>query len=85
VLTKIKSPAELGFPAHFSEWRDVQLEGIESSLRCRKRFEGLVSNTGSGKTGTYLGVAAHDDSARTVILTATLGLQDQLALGHPWP
>ncbi len=70
------SPAELGFPDKFDEFRTEQLEAAETVLNTDKRFAGLCKPTGSGKSVTAL-LIAKATGLRTVILTSTRGLQEQ--------
>src|SRR5580692_6671749 len=72
------SPADLGLPEKFSAWRTFQWDGIDRIISSTKRFVVICAPTGSGKTGIGLGAAALSGE-RTVILTATKGLQDQVA------
>ena len=73
------SPTDLGLPAKFTAWRRDQWDGIDRIISSTKRFVVICAPTGSGKTGIGLGAAALSGE-RTVILTATKGLQDQVAV-----
>lgn len=73
----IKKPKEIGLPSKFQEWRRGQEEIIEDALRNQDRFVAQVVPTGGGKTVCYMAVA-RIRNARTLILTSTKGLQDQL-------
>lgn len=72
------SPQELGFPESFTSFRDAQVEAIEHILTSEKRFTGIGAPPGCGKTGISYAIAKLL-GGRTVILTSTLGLQDQHA------
>lgn len=68
------SPASLGLP--FNSWRQSQTEGVEYMLSGDEWVSVLCQPTGAGKS--ILGPAAAKFShKKTVILTATRGLQDQ--------
>lgn len=67
---------DLGLPDKFRDWRPAQWDATERILGSDKRFVILCAPTGMGKT--IVGVAASLLSGdRTVMLTATKGLQDQ--------
>ncbi len=70
------SPQELGFPEHFDSFRDAQVEAIEHILTTEKRFVGIGAPPGVGKSGIAYAIAKLL-GGRTVILTSSLGLQDQ--------
>lgn len=70
------SPAELGLPERFEQFRPCQIEAAETVLNSEKRFVGLALPTGSGKSLAALAMA-RASGLRTVILTATKGLQQQ--------
>lgn len=72
------SPSDIGLPNNFAAWRPVQDEAIEQAVYSDKRFEVLVLPTGSGKTLTVMTIL-RILGKRGVILTGTLGLQDQYA------
>lgn len=69
-------PTDLGFPPHFDSFRPAQLEGIEHILTSDKRFTAVGAPPGVGKSGIAVALGRLLPG-RTVILTATLGLQDQ--------
>lgn len=73
----VKSPREINLPAKFQEWREGQTEIIEDAMRFQERFIAQVVPTGGGKTVCYMAVAKMR-GGRTLILTSTIGLQDQL-------
>jgi Rad3-related DNA helicase len=78
------TPNDLGFDtADFKSFRvnpstgqQVQLEAIEFGVTCSKRFVGINAATGLGKTLIAASIAKLT-GMRTVILTATKGLQEQ--------
>jgi hypothetical protein len=70
------NPSDLGFPEQFTEFRPAQIEATEFTLTTEKRFTGLGLPPGCGKSPLALKLAKLF-GGRTVILTATLGLQDQ--------
>jgi Rad3-related DNA helicase len=72
------SPQELGFPEWFEEFRPAQEEAIEHCLTTEKRFVGIGAPPGVGKSGIAYAIAKLL-GGRTIILTGTLGLQDQYA------
>lgn len=69
-------PHDLDFPDSFTEFRDCQHEAFEFALTSEKRFIALGLPPGSGKSGIAVGLAKLF-GGRTVILTATHGLEDQ--------
>lgn len=69
------TPADIGLP--FPSWRDGQWSLITSILDSDASSHLLVAPTGFGKSSTYMGMAVLS-GGRTVILTATKALQDQL-------
>ena len=71
------NPVDLGLPEKFGAWRDMQWDVVQRILDSGKRFTIVCSPTGSGKSLCYM--AASILSGRTVVLTATLGLQDQIS------
>lgn len=71
------SPADYGLPDTFTHWRDDQLEAVEQVYQSPARFNVLCAPTGFGKSLAYM-AAARLLGLRTVVLTATKGLQDQL-------
>lgn len=74
------SPAELGFPEFFKAWRPDQLTAIDRAIKSTKRFIAATIPTGGGKS--LYGVATallSPDVKRTLYLTSTKGLQDQLS------
>jgi ATP-dependent DNA helicase DinG len=70
-------PSDLGLPAKFADWRPGQAQAVRDSIYCPTRF--LIQNapTGLGKTLMYI-AAMLNQRQKTVILTSTKGLQDQL-------
>lgn len=77
VSVMMPPPVELGLPAKFRGWRPKQAEAVIAAIECDKRFPVMCMPTGSGKSLTYMAVAAMT-GYRTLILTSTKGLQDQL-------
>lgn len=71
------SPLELGFPPKFSGWRPTQADIILDAIDCPTRFLGQAVPTGGGKSPSYI-AAATLSGDRTIILTSTKGLQDQI-------
>ncbi len=71
-------PSDLGLPAKFDKFRDVQVEAIEHGLDSFGRYrycpEGLPVGCGKSLIAMALAKAS---GKRAVILTATKGLQDQ--------
>lgn len=73
----ILSPVEYGLPDKFTAWRASQFDAINRTVDSPQRFVCLCAPTGWGKSLYYM-AAAKMSGARTVILTSTKGLQDQL-------
>lgn len=71
------TPVDYGLPAKFSTWRDLQFDAVNYMLDTPQRFVGVCAPTGSGKSLMYM-AAAVLSGKRTVVLTSTKGLQDQL-------
>lgn len=76
-LLTILSPAEYGLPEKFTSWRSSQFDAINRTVDSPQRFVCLCAPTGWGKSLYYM-AAAKMSGMRTVILTSTKGLQDQL-------
>jgi ATP-dependent DNA helicase DinG len=73
------TPLDFGLPPKFTAWRSAQWEAISRVLDSPERFVCLCAPTGFGKT--LVGIAAAQMSGRrTVYLTSTKGLQDQIAV-----
>ena len=70
---KIK-PADIGLLV--DDWRNNQLEAIESCVYGSKRFVGMCAPTGWGKSIALIG-AGILSGKRTLILTSSKGLQNQ--------
>ena len=68
--------AEFNLPSKFSFWRPGQQEMISKVVDSQARFTGMCMPTGAGKSAVYMALAGC--FGRTVILTSTKGLQDQL-------
>lgn len=73
--TDIPSPRVFGFP--FDEWRPGQYELVSEILGSDERHHLLVAPTGFGKSLLYVAVGQLA-GGRTMILTSTKALQDQL-------
>lgn len=73
------NPRDLNFPESITEFRPAQVEAIEYSLTSSKRFTALGAPPGVGKSAVAYALSQLL-GGRTVILTATLGLQEQYGL-----
>lgn len=71
-------PRELGLPDKFTAWRTQQLDAINRIILSDKRFITICMPTGGGKSLVAMG-AAIMSGRRTVMLTSTKGLQDQVS------
>jgi Rad3-related DNA helicase len=71
------TPQDLGLPEKFREWRGCQELAIGRALQPGRRFQDHAMPTGSGKSLAYV-AAALISGERTLILTSTKGLQDQI-------
>lgn len=71
------TPIDFGLPAQFTAWRPDQIEAVNYICDCPQRFVMLCAPTGFGKTLAYVAAAIMSGN-RTVCLTSTKGLQDQL-------
>lgn len=69
-------PCDLGLPGKFEEFRNEQIEAIETVYNGSTRFYGLAIPTGGGKSLTAVSIAKAM-GLRAVVLTSTKGLQDQ--------
>jgi len=72
----VNSPRDLGF-SQFPKWRDGQWAAVQAAIDSDTRFTGLVLPTGSGKSLIAMSWAALL-GGRTVYVTSTKGLQEQL-------
>lgn len=71
------APTELGLPGTLEDrFHDCQVEAVDWARECERRVRGMALPTGSGKTWVALALAKMT-GLRTVILTATKGLQQQ--------
>lgn len=70
------TPAELGLPERFAEFRPAQVSAIEHVLNSDRRYVPMALPLGSGKSLIAMGIA-RASGLRTVILTASKGLQKQ--------
>lgn len=74
----LSPPADFGFHAtRFPAWRADQPGAIRAALEAETKFVGLVLPTGAGKSLTALTIARLT-GWRTVYLTSTKALQDQI-------
>lgn len=71
-------PHTLDLPRKFTSWRQNQDRAIDTALSTPKRFIAQVCPTGFGKSLAYMGVAQLT-TGRTVVLTSSKGLQNQLS------
>jgi Rad3-related DNA helicase len=76
-LPMFPPPTAYGLPAHFASWRTDQMDAIDWVLAQDARFAAVCAPTGFGKTLLYMALAKMS-GMRTVVLTSTKGLQDQL-------
>lgn len=75
---ELPDPGSLGIPSdHFPHWYPGQERAVLLTMDTGKRFSILSAPTGSGKSLIYMAIAALH-GGRTVIITATKGLQAQL-------
>jgi len=72
------STEELGLPEKFDDWRPCQITGINRALNPQARVQVHAMPTGSGKSLSYVGTSLITED-RSLYLTATKGLQDQIA------
>ncbi len=77
----MKSPDDLGLP--WDDWRVGQRTAIRAVLKSKAKTVVVQAPTGTGKTAVAGGVMRMDER-RSIILTATKGLQDQYAALGPW-
>lgn len=68
---------ELGASKQFDNWRPFQVDAITRSMDSSKRFIALCMPTGTGKSIVAVGQAVLS-GAKTIYLTSTKGLQNQL-------
>lgn len=78
----MKSPKALGLP--FDEWRPGQRLAIRTCLHTKTTHTVINAPTGSGKSTIAAALPRLDPRSRYVILTATLGLQDQYGGTFPY-
>lgn len=72
------TPAQLGLPDKFDKWRMGQESVVKNMCYPRQKYHVSVVPTGGGKSVCYM-TAAVLNQGRTLILTSTKGLQDQLS------
>ena len=70
-------PRDFGLPDKFAEFRPIQAEAVDQALSSEKDINALCMGTGSGKSLTAWTVAKVLEK-KSVYLTATKGLQDQI-------
>lgn len=70
-------PRDMGLPDKFSGWRNGQWTAISDMVNTPHRFFLANLPTGSGKSVCYIALSRLH-GGRTLILTSTKGLQDQL-------
>lgn len=70
-------PYAIGLPEQYEAWRPGQWELLTGIVESDALHHMLIAPTGFGKSLAYMGMAALN-GGRTVILTATKALQDQL-------
>lgn len=76
-------PTAFGMPSQFKSWRPDQVKAFQLILDSDTRFIGLNMPTGSGKSLTYMtALNLLPEGCRGVALTATKGLQDQVATDY---
>lgn len=71
------TPADLGLPARFHDWRKGQYDAVIDVATRPERFIACAMPTGAGKSLFYVAIAKLLQ-LRCLILTANKGLQDQL-------
>lgn len=71
------SPRDIGLPDKFDKWRPGQEPVVTNMCYPRRKYHVSVVPTGGGKSVCYM-AAAKLNPHRTLILTSTKGLQDQL-------
>lgn len=75
------TPADLGFPAKYEQFRPQQQQALQFIHESSKPFVALNAPLGSGKTGIMVAHALLMEET-TALLTATRYLQDQLREFH---
>lgn len=70
------TPDDLDLPPKFEKFRPAQLVGLEALMKSDRRFSGVCAPPGVGKSLLNLAYA-RVRGGRTLILTATKGLQQQ--------
>lgn len=80
LLTIPSSPQEMRLPKKFTAWREGQPRVIQEFLESTERFVGQMQPVGKGKSLSYIACSLlyGGGPARTLILTSTKALQDQL-------
>ena len=73
----IPAPCDVGLPEKFTKWRPWQYATVERIIDDPHRFFVLCSPCGSGKSLSAMSCGVIS-GLRTVLLTATKGLQDQI-------
>jgi Rad3-related DNA helicase len=77
-MANLPPPFEFGVDDKYTDWRPRQDEVVERIVDSNHRLIMPVCPTGFGKSLTYV-VAGLSNGGKTVILTSTKALQDQLA------
>lgn len=72
-----ETPALLGLPERFQQWRHNQVEALHRLFGTETRIKALSAPTGFGKTLVYIAYALLSKQP-TCIVTESRGLQDQL-------
>jgi len=76
-MPTLPPPVAFGLPDKYTEWRENQDEACTLMAASSKRYLMAICPTGFGKSLTYM-TAGKIIPGRTVILTSTKGLQEQL-------
>lgn len=77
LFMRLPTPAAIGLPPKFEQWRPVQEDALELLLTNTKRVKGLCIPTGGGKTSIYVAEALLSGEP-TAFVTDNRGLQDQI-------
>lgn len=76
-MSQIPSPAELGLPKKYSEWREHQPPAIRLIDEAKHSTVGMMLPPGAGKSGIYMGWAAWRKKRMCVVVPNKM-LQDQV-------
>lgn len=74
----LPAPNLLGLPKKYTAWRPHQSQAVEHIISSETPFITQIAPTGSGKSLTYVS-AAHLSTNRSIFLTSTKGLMNQLS------